>query len=343
MRVGFARILRNTAFLAARARVERGIPFWAERGLAPRDFRTAADLERVPLLERQLDRVDLPRFLSSRYGEGSRQALQTTSSGHSGVQGIVYWDYAGHLGKMAIAERDRGVVAELVGRRWAHRQLYFLPEASASLNLRAWWDSQIVRVPRLAMRHFFPADRSFDEAADRLDELAPDVVYSYGSWADGLVRHLRGRSRRTVAPRVWVYGGDMLPPDGRLWIEEWLGCPVYSTYQSIETGRLGFQCERREGFHLNVDLCAARMVDREGRTVSAGERGGATVLLNYRLGDCGVMSAEPCPCGRALPLLAQLDGRVSEIIRLGNGTETTSIILRNLLRASTRPRKPSDR
>jgi phenylacetate-CoA ligase len=86
----------------------------------------------------------------------------------------------------------------------------------------------------------------------------------------------------------------------------------------MEAGTIGFQCERREGFHLNVDLCAVRIVDAEGRTVPPGTSGDivissldnrATVLLNYRIGDRGTLSPQPCPCGRSLPLLASLEGR----------------------------------
>ena len=45
----------------------------------------------------------------------------------------------------------------------------------------------------------------------------------------------------------------------------------------------------------------------------------ATVLLNYRLGDLGVMSTEPCSCGRTLPVLSELRGRVNEFLTLPDG------------------------
>jgi len=46
----------------------------------------------------------------------------------------------------------------------------------------------------------------------------------------------------------------MLSETGRKLIEKNFGCIVYATYQTVETGKIGFQCERREGFHLNIDL-----------------------------------------------------------------------------------------
>jgi phenylacetate-CoA ligase len=138
-----------------------------------------------------------------------------------------------------------------------------------------------------------------------------------------------------------VYGGDMLPPDGRELIERDFGVPVLSTYQAVETGRLGFECEARRGFHLNVDLCAVRIVDADGRSLEPGEPGEvvvsnlynrATVLLNYRLGDRGTLATGSCPCGRSLPRLERLEGRVSDVVRLADGREISSMTLRNLLK-----------
>jgi phenylacetate-CoA ligase len=76
-----------------------------------------------------------------------------------------------------------------------------------------------------------------------------------------------------------------------------------------------------------------RLVDEKGEDVPAGEVGEvivsnlhntATVLLNYRLGDLAEMSAQDCPCGRNLPLLQELHGRVLESIQLANGRRITS-------------------
>jgi phenylacetate-CoA ligase len=120
----------------------------------------------------------------------------------------------------------------------------------------------------------------------------------------------------------------MLSPGGKELIEGTFGCLVHSTYQAAETGRMGFQCERRAGFHLNVDFCAIRIVDGMGREVPAGHQGEivasnlhnrATVLLNYRIGDWGTLGTDPCPCGRSLPLLERLEGRESEVIALPDG------------------------
>jgi len=104
----------------------------------------------------------------------------------------------------------------------------------------------------------------------------------------------------------------------------------------VEVGRIGFQCEERRGFHLNIDLCPVRIVDAEGNDLPPGQVGEVVisnlynrgmVLLNYRIGDYGAMSLRPCPCGRSLPVLEQLEGRSSSTLRLADGREILDHVL----------------
>ena len=46
-------------------------------------------------------------------------------------------------------------------------------------------------------------------------------------------------------------------------------------------------------------------------------------LIRYRLGDRGILAppGESCPCGRKLPLLRGLEGRVDQVLRGMNGQE----------------------
>src|SRR5207247_3744739 len=142
----------------------------------------------------------------------------------------------------------------------------------------------------------------------------PRVAYSHGSYADQFLRYVRARAEQVALPRVWVVGADMVSSAAREVAGE-LGCILYSTYSAVEAGRLGFQCEHLDGYHLNVDACAVRIVDRGGRSVPPGQTGEivisnlsnrATVLLNFAVGDRGALDPTPCKCGRSLPLLARL-------------------------------------
>ena len=369
------RRLGNTAYLAALATVERRVPFWPaerieraqrrrlrtivrhaygtvpyyrrvmdERGLRPDDFRTVADLPKLPVLDSLTVRRDPELFVSTRVDRDSSLALYSSGS-PTHVRKLIYWDRTAVLRRLAYNERDRVVLGRLVGRSVGQRQLIIGAKAGPPALVRGVWDANLLLTRRVVERHALLSDAPFEAVARRLDALCPDVVFApSGSYADRFFRVLADRGL-TVPPSVWVYGGDMLSPGGRELIESF-GCLVYSTYQAVETGRLGFQCERRDGFHLNVDLCPVRIVDGAGRDLPPGEAGElvvsnlvnrATVLLNYRLDDRGVLAAAPCPCGRTLPLLARLEGRTSELIALADGRVMPSLELEGRFRQELRP------
>jgi phenylacetate-CoA ligase len=111
-------------------------------------------------------------------------------------------------------------------------------------------------------------------------------------------------------------------------------------------GRLGYECERLDGLHLNVDLCAVRIVGEDGRDVPPGEQGElvvsslrnrAMVLINYRLGDVGTLDTEPCSCGRKLPVLRELQGRRTSTMVLADGRQVSSLDLEWAFRTELRP------
>jgi phenylacetate-CoA ligase len=192
--------------------------------------------------------------------------------------------------------------------------------------------------------HHLPPSVPFGVAAAHMQAIRPRVVFSFGSWVDHFARFLEASGTRIPMPRLWVYMSDRLSPEGRELVER-RGCVVDSVYGAIEAGTIGFQCEERNGFHLNVDLCALRVIDGNGRDVPPGEPGDVVIsaldnramaLLNYSLGDRAVLSRDRCPCGRTLPLLERLEGRRSEVVRLADGRELSSLTLEALFGAELR-------
>jgi phenylacetate-CoA ligase len=148
---------------------------------------------------------------------------------------------------------------------------------------------------------------------------------SYGSYLETLFRLADAGAVRFPLPLVVKYGADAMTEPGRQLIEKRFGIRVLSGYNAVECLRIGFTCTHGRGFHLREDLCHLRLVDGSGKHVVPGEPGEiaisnlvnrGTVLLNYRLGDIGVLSAEPCTCGRSLPLMHGLEGRVDDVLVL---------------------------
>jgi phenylacetate-CoA ligase len=299
-----------------------------ELRISPGDIRTAADLTHLPIINDHDLRNELARFTSSVTDETT--AIRMFTTGSSGVPKTILSDSEAGLSRLVITARDRFVLSRLMGKNFGQNQLFLIAQDSNTFKTKRHWDRNLVRHRTLGKSETFSVDAPLNEVCEKINEQKPDIVFSYGSYADEFFRYLADCKPKIYLPRVWMYGGDAMSRQARTIAENHFGCITYSAYNSVETGRLGFECERRSGFHLNTDYCAVRLIDESGHDVPAGLPGEvvisnlynrATVLLNYRMGDIGIMATEPCPCGRTLPLLAQLTGKKMETIRLTNGRQ----------------------
>ncbi len=359
------RVLRTAAFVA-RSRIERSLPFWTEERirwlqerrlramvthayvsvpfyrdamdrlrLTPDDIRTAEDLARMPLIGAEHLHAEPNAFVSERYKTRKTCVLYSTGTGGHGRR-LVTWNTRAILRQLVYGERDRAVLSTLLGKRAGLCRLSLMPPGGAAGVVTDFHRSSVWIPSGLMRTHTVSPALPYKEIVTRINEVQPDVVFSYGSFAEHFARYVLDHSIPLHLPKVWVYGADALTERGWKALEEGLGCIVHSTYQAVEAGRIGFLCEEHQGFHLNVDLCPVRIVDGEGRTVGPGKLGEvvvsnlynyATVLLNYRLGDRATLASSPCACGRTLPRLERLEGRSSDVLHLSSGQEILDISL----------------
>ena len=128
----------------------------------------------------------------------------------------------------------------------------------------------------------------------------------------------------------------MLPYQRKV-IEDVFGCDVYDGYGCRDGNANAMECVEHTGYHIAAEQVIMEFVSmKDGEHVSPGEVGEiiATDLHNYAMPfiryaveDVAVPSDEICPCGRGLPLLKSIEGRVFDIITLKNGTMLSGLPL----------------
>ncbi|WP_321472287.1 hypothetical protein [uncultured Paludibaculum sp.] len=321
------------------------VPYYREwlraAGAEPGDLRTVADLRRLPLV----DKLDLAlhpeRFASSAYA--SRDGLTLLSSGTSGRLRSFRHDTQALFESFAAGRRQRLVLRQFIGKETAYREAVFKRQGSAGDQIRHFWENRMWN-PRsldLTRRLFSPA-QAYPDLLAAVNEFRPQVYRGIGSHLGAFLRWVCETERHFERPKVVTYGADAMTANDRRLIEADLGIPVVSTYQAVEALRIGFQCEVRKGFHISIDKVDVRVVDPSGVDVAPGERGQliltnlinrATVVMNYRLGDLVTQSTGQCACGRTLPLIADIDGRLDDLIDRPGGTRLHALTILPRLQA----------
>jgi phenylacetate-CoA ligase len=103
---------------------------------------------------------------------------------------------------------------------------------------------------------------------------------------------------------------------------------VCNFYGSREVNNLAAECPERHCLHLISTWRFVEIVDEMGRAAPAGQVGYVCVtdlsnrampFIRYRNEDMASLSAHPCSCGRPSPVIEQLVGRSSDVIRAANG------------------------
>jgi phenylacetate-CoA ligase len=90
---------------------------------------------------------------------------------------------------------------------------------------------------------------------------------------------------------------------------------------------LASECPEHSGLHVNADHVVLETVDASGGNVR-GSSGDVLItdlhnygmpFVRYRNGDRATYSGATCACGRGLPLLSSVDGRILDTIRTADG------------------------
>jgi phenylacetate-CoA ligase len=309
-------------------------------GLGPADFRTTADLAKLPLLEREQLQADPEYFASS--ARPLAEYAEVRTSGSTGAPIVFFRHVRGPYQRSLGFDRMEPMLTRLLGTRWRRRDAVIVPPPGSRADddgePRVQWLGLHLRALVRNISLFDPPA----EIARALDEFRPHLVKSYGSLIDALYTHLLGEGRSFHRPKAISYTGDHISEPVRRILRDELGIAVLGVYQAVEAGVIGWQCERQAGYHLNVDLCPIRVVDPDARDLPAGEPGEVvvsnlvnrgTVVLNYRLGDLAAGLPEPCACGRVLPLLSDVQGRRTDWLESRSGHPIHPQMLRNILRS----------
>jgi phenylacetate-CoA ligase len=139
-----------------------------------------------------------------------------------------------------------------------------------------------------------------------------------------------------VRLRAALTSSETLTDSMRQRITEAFQCPVFDFYGSAERVCYIFTCERGS-YHVIPEYGLTELVPLDAadcdrcKVVSTGFWNKTMPFIRYELGDTVVKSNQPCPCGRAFPVIRQIEGRQSDGIVTPSGRQFGAAILTHLV------------
>jgi len=299
------------------ARVPHYRDLFAELGIDAREVRTVADLSLLPFLDKEQVRADPDRFVPD--GPHAKLVPQTTG-GTTGTP-VRYWaTLAAVQANYATYEsRCRSWAGVRFGQRMA--SFHGQPIIPESQRGGPYWRRNLA----FNQRYFSVYHLNSSTLRDYVEELArfdPQVIAGYTSAVHRVARGLidSGDIGR-VRPSAVLVSSETLTPPVRADLELAFGCRVTNAYSLGELVAFISECDHGE-LHVSTEYGAVELVDTVAGTeiVATGLINRGMPLLRYRTGDLAVLSPDvPSRCGRGLPMVAEILGRVDDVVRTPEG------------------------
>lgn len=302
------------------------VPYYCELfkkiGFSVANINSVADLQRIPLLSKQLIRNHLEEFKSDQ------------------AHGMARFNTGGSSGEPLIFFIGNERVSHDVAAKWRATRWWDVDIGDREIVV---WGSPIELTAQDRVRQFrdhlmrttlIPAfemsEAKLDEFVARIRDFHPQMLFGYPSSLSLIARHAekRGQAMNDLGIKVAFVTSERLYDHQRDDILRVFGCPVANGYGGRDAGFIAHQCPEG-GMHITAEDIIVEIVDKDGNPVPHGEAGEVVVthlatgdfpFIRYRTGDVAVLSDRKCPCGRGLPLLEEIQGRTTDFVMAADGT-----------------------
>jgi phenylacetate-CoA ligase len=292
-----------------------------ELGLKPSDIRTLEDLRKLPLLGKEEVRENLYFDLLSD-NHDKRRILKVSTSGSTGEPFVCYADQFQLEMRWAATLRSM----EWTGYRFGDRQARLWHQTigmSWHQVLRERLDAFFCR--RIFVPAFEMSREDVARAVRRMRRHRPVLVDGYAECFNLLAEYLRLHPAAGLSPKGIISSAQVLPEESRGVIEQAFQTRVFDKYGSREFSGIAYECGAHDGHHVVAENYVVEVLKEGGTPAAPGELGEVVItdlnnlcqpFLRYRIGDLAV-ALDPeaaCACGRGLPRLGRIEGRVQSLI-----------------------------
>lgn len=293
-----------------------------EYGMSPEKISDYAEFHKLPLLTKRdlQDRRD--ELISDNI---CRQTLIPFKTGGStGKSVTVYWDRD---------SMEKGIGSSLRSFKWTGWKLgepcgrvWGNPPLCKTIKERMinWLISPQIFLDTMTM-----TESSMYQFTEKWKKIKPTLLHGHSHSLYLFALYCRKSGNNIIRPKAIISTSMMLVMSERKMIEDVFQCKVTDLYGCEEVGLIASECEEHLGMHINSENVYVEIINNMGDHVRSGEEGAIVVtslinnampLIRYKIEDVGIISEKSCPCGRNLPILEKVTGRVADyLIRKDGG------------------------
>lgn len=307
---------------------QQQVPYYAcklpKSAIDPAEIRTLADFRKLPVMTRQHWQQHAPELKATQLPQGVHIAGSGSTSGSSGVPVDVLqtnvannWWWACHLRDLQWSQidpqGDLAVIRCASGTPSPAQMRNFL----LGISVPQWYPD-FPELLQTGRSHGMDIRQTPERQLAWLQRISPQYLLSYPSNLILLADLIRKQGVRLPRLQAIQSISETLRPDEQQQIEAAFGVPVKSLYSCTEAGYVASPCPSGRGFHVHAENVLLEVLNTAGRPCAPGETGSvvlttlnnfASPFIRYEIQDEVTLAAQPCVCGRGLPLLLSIQGK----------------------------------
>ncbi len=299
------------------------VPFYRElfkkHSFDPDKMTQFKDIEKIPVLTKDIIRNNFEKFKADNFDEYVPRTK--TTGGSTGQPITVYNDYLSHSYLAANNLRVWSSATDYkIGDKFitiAHGSL--LPDKNTIKNKFYFLFQHSTLISSYHLN-----DKRLTEAIRIINKSRAKFMYGYSSSIFMIAKFASANNIEINSKLQAIYStSDMLYPNQRKLIESVFKVTVFDSYGCPESGIISFECNNHNGYHLNQESAFVEIINKNkdglGKIISTPLYNYAFPLIRYDTGDVGKYSDEQCKCGRHLPRISELGGRIRDFVILKDG------------------------
>ena len=304
------------------------VPYYREKmdsmNLSPDDIQSIDDLHKLSLLSKKDVKENIYFDLMSDNHDKSK-IQKITTSGSTGQPFTYYVDKQQLEFRWAATLRGMEMTNYKFGDKQA-RLWHQTIGLSRIQIIKEYLDAFFTR------RKFFPVfeikQKNIDKMIKKLSKYKPILIDGYAEAINLCARYISSKEKLSNKKMSVISSAQMLPQHSRELIENNLNCEVYDKYGSREFSGIAYECNKHFGHHVVAENYIVEIL-KDKKPAKENEVGEIVItdlnnycmpLIRYRIGDLAKsLGTKACDCGRGLPLIGDIQGRVQSIIIGANG------------------------
>ncbi|TXK89622.1 phenylacetate--CoA ligase family protein, partial [Parageobacillus sp. SY1] len=276
-----------------------------------------SSFEKIPFLTKDIIRKEFEQLKSDDLN--NREWYLNTSGGSTGepVQFIQDKEYSewSHAIKLLDDQWSNREIGDKQIRLWGSERDLLVGQETTKVRI-----GRYIRNERW-LNAFRMTSEQMKEYIEVINKFKPIQILAYVESIFELAKFIEQNKLTVHSPKSIMTSAGTLYPYMRETIERVFQTKVFNRYGSREVGDIACECEHHQGLHVSALTHYVEIIKENGTLAQPGEIGEIVVtsltnyampLIRYRIGDMGKWAKGECDCGRVMPLIEEVNGRVTD-------------------------------